>query len=64
MFCLQLAKDSLTQSNIPHGECAICLESFDDCAPFTKTLCYHYFHCHCLAKYACPRARSYCKVTM
>lgn len=42
----------MTVGNRPSGECAICLHGFSDNDAFTKTECYHYFHSHCLARYA------------
>ncbi|KAM4634477.1 E3 ubiquitin-protein ligase RNF25 isoform 2-T2 [Polymixia lowei] len=47
---IEKAKEILTNSNIPHGNCVICLYEFKDEA-FTKTSCYHYFHSHCLGRY-------------
>ncbi|XP_061081277.1 E3 ubiquitin-protein ligase RNF25 isoform X2 [Conger conger] len=49
---IQKAKEILTESNIPHGSCVICLYGFKDGEVFTKTGCYHYFHSHCLGRYA------------
>ncbi|XP_066301437.1 protein starmaker-like [Branchiostoma lanceolatum] len=48
---IEFAKDSLTHNNLPSCECAICLYPFNDMDDFTKTECYHYFHCHCLGRY-------------
>uniref|UniRef100_A0A6P8J5T6 E3 ubiquitin-protein ligase RNF25-like isoform X2 n=1 Tax=Actinia tenebrosa TaxID=6105 RepID=A0A6P8J5T6_ACTTE len=48
---IDYAKDSLTDNNIPSCACAICLSHFQDSHCFTKTECYHYFHCSCLARY-------------
>ncbi|KAI8504871.1 NF-kappaB binding [Branchiostoma belcheri] len=48
---IELAKDSLTHNNLPSCECAICLYPFHEMDDFTKTECYHYFHCHCLGRY-------------
>ncbi|KAI3359952.1 hypothetical protein L3Q82_013851, partial [Scortum barcoo] len=48
---IEKAKEILTESNIPHGNCVICLYGFKDGETFTKTSCYHYFHCHCLGRY-------------
>jgi len=49
---LQHVRESLTSSNIPHGECVICLDEFNaqECA-FTRTSCYHFFHCACVLRY-------------
>ncbi|XP_064172228.1 E3 ubiquitin-protein ligase RNF25 isoform X2 [Anguilla rostrata] len=49
---IQKAKEILTESNIPHGNCVICLYGFKEGEVFTKTSCYHYFHSHCLGRYA------------
>ncbi|XP_069507699.1 E3 ubiquitin-protein ligase RNF25 isoform X3 [Ambystoma mexicanum] len=46
------AKEILTENNIPYGECVICQYGFQANEAFTKTACYHYFHSHCLARYA------------
>lgn len=48
---IEKAKEILTESNIPHGNCVICLYGFKEGETFTKTSCYHYFHCHCLGRY-------------
>uniref|UniRef100_A0A8W8KJC1 E3 ubiquitin-protein ligase RNF25 n=1 Tax=Magallana gigas TaxID=29159 RepID=A0A8W8KJC1_MAGGI len=48
---IELAKEKLTEGNIPHCPCTICYEHFHEGEEFTKTHCYHYFHCHCLAHY-------------
>ncbi|XP_013887888.1 E3 ubiquitin-protein ligase RNF25 [Austrofundulus limnaeus] len=48
---IEKAKELLTESNIPHGSCVICLYGFKEGEMFTKTSCYHYFHSHCLGRY-------------
>uniref|UniRef100_A0A3Q1ERB9 E3 ubiquitin-protein ligase RNF25 n=1 Tax=Acanthochromis polyacanthus TaxID=80966 RepID=A0A3Q1ERB9_9TELE len=48
---IEKAKEILTESNIPHGNCVICLYDFKEGETFTKTSCYHYFHSHCLGRY-------------
>ncbi|CAL9692821.1 unnamed protein product [Knipowitschia caucasica] len=48
---IEKAKEILTESNIPHGNCVICLYDFKEGETLTKTLCYHYFHSHCLGRY-------------
>ncbi|KAL9981644.1 hypothetical protein ACROYT_G010376 [Oculina patagonica] len=48
---IEYAKESLTDNNTPSCACAICLCHFQDNHEFTKTECYHYFHCGCLARY-------------
>ncbi|XP_053706702.1 E3 ubiquitin-protein ligase RNF25 [Synchiropus splendidus] len=49
---IEKAKEFLTESNIPHGNCVICLYGFKQGESFTKTSCYHHFHSHCLGRYA------------
>lgn len=83
LLSFQKGKEILTDNNIPHGQCVICLYGFQvgfsagagvslgrqgrasewaliqnsasvslqEKEAFTKTPCYHYFHCHCLARY-------------
>nr|XP_033800679.1 E3 ubiquitin-protein ligase RNF25 isoform X2 [Geotrypetes seraphini] len=48
---IEKGKDILTDNNIPHGQCVICLYGFQQNEAFIKTSCYHYFHSHCLASY-------------
>ncbi|XP_033748364.1 uncharacterized protein DDB_G0287625-like [Pecten maximus] len=48
---IELAKESLTDGNVPHCPCTICLEHFCEGEEFTRTDCYHYFHQHCLYRY-------------
>ncbi|KAK3576129.1 hypothetical protein CHS0354_043097 [Potamilus streckersoni] len=56
---IELAKESLTEGNIPRCSCVICMEHFQEGNSFTKTHCYHYFHHHCLARYVyhCQKAQ-------
>ena len=46
-----MAKETLTEDNIPHCPCAICMEHFHEGDIFDRTDCYHYFHRHCLGQY-------------
>ncbi|CAL1535198.1 unnamed protein product [Lymnaea stagnalis] len=48
---IEMAKDSLTDGNIPRCPCCVCLEHFDEKDLFHRTACYHYFHAGCLHKY-------------
>lgn len=48
---IEVAKEHLTQENVPCCQCTICLYGFAEGDVFTKTPCYHYFHSHCLARY-------------
>uniref|UniRef100_A0A6M2DJW8 Putative e3 ubiquitin-protein ligase rnf25 copidosoma floridanum n=1 Tax=Xenopsylla cheopis TaxID=163159 RepID=A0A6M2DJW8_XENCH len=46
---IDVIREHLTDSNLPTGQCVICLYGFQEGDLFTKTTCYHYFHSHCLA---------------
>ncbi|XP_063700991.1 E3 ubiquitin-protein ligase RNF25-like [Culicoides brevitarsis] len=46
---IDLIRECLTESNVPTGQCVICLYGFQEGDDFTKTSCYHYLHSHCLA---------------
>lgn len=46
---IDLIREYLTESNVPTGQCVICLYGFQEGDDFTKTSCYHYLHSHCLA---------------
>ncbi|XP_026472675.1 E3 ubiquitin-protein ligase RNF25-like [Ctenocephalides felis] len=46
---IDVIREHLTDSNLPSGQCVICLYGFQEGDLFTKTTCYHYFHSHCLA---------------
>ncbi|XP_062972828.1 E3 ubiquitin-protein ligase RNF25 [Elgaria multicarinata webbii] len=48
---IEKGKEILTDNNIPHGQCVICMYGFQENEAFTKTPCYHYFHSRCLASY-------------
>ncbi|XP_063287023.1 E3 ubiquitin-protein ligase RNF25 [Pelobates fuscus] len=49
---IEKGKEMLTNSNIPHGHCSICLYDFQEGDSLTKTPCFHHFHSHCLGQYA------------
>lgn len=48
---IELIRDNLTESNLPSGQCVICLYGFTEGDVFIKTQCYHHFHSHCLANH-------------
>ncbi|CAL8305237.1 unnamed protein product [Merluccius merluccius] len=58
---IEKAKEILTESNIPHGNCVICLYGFKEGEAFTKTSCYHYFHSHCLGRYVTHSEEEICE---
>ncbi|XP_068633421.1 E3 ubiquitin-protein ligase RNF25 [Battus philenor] len=48
---IELIRENLTESNLPSGQCVICLYGFVEGDVFIKTQCYHHFHSHCLASH-------------
>ncbi|XP_072949452.1 E3 ubiquitin-protein ligase RNF25 [Epargyreus clarus] len=48
---IELVRENITKSNLPSGQCVICLYGFANGDAFIKTQCYHYFHNHCLASH-------------
>ncbi|KAL7292239.1 hypothetical protein TKK_0014187 [Trichogramma kaykai] len=56
---IELVREHLTTSNLPTGQCAVCLYGFRDGDKFTKTECYHHFHSHCLAAHVVASEKSY-----
>ncbi|XP_049873770.1 E3 ubiquitin-protein ligase RNF25 isoform X2 [Pectinophora gossypiella] len=48
---IELIRENLTESNLPSGQCVICLYGFAEGDVFIKTQCYHHFHSHCLANH-------------
>lgn len=56
---LQLIRENLTESNLPSGQCVICLYGFTEGDVFIKTQCYHHFHSHCLANHLIAGRRYY-----
>ncbi|XP_050080644.1 E3 ubiquitin-protein ligase RNF25 [Anopheles maculipalpis] len=56
---IDLIREQLTESNLPSGQCVICLYGFLEGDEFTKTVCYHYLHSHCLACHINASKRNY-----
>ncbi|XP_063972103.1 E3 ubiquitin-protein ligase RNF25 [Diachasmimorpha longicaudata] len=56
---IELVREHLTRSNLPTGQCAVCLYGFRDGDEFTKTECYHHFHSHCLAAHVAAAEKYY-----
>ncbi|XP_008203194.1 E3 ubiquitin-protein ligase RNF25 isoform X1 [Nasonia vitripennis] len=56
---IELVREHLTRSNLPTGQCAVCLYGFREGDEFTKTECYHHFHSHCLAAHVAAAERYY-----
>ncbi|XP_015603273.1 E3 ubiquitin-protein ligase RNF25 isoform X2 [Cephus cinctus] len=56
---IELVREHLTHSNLPTGQCAVCLYGFREGDEFTKTECYHHFHSHCLAAHVAAAERYY-----
>uniref|UniRef100_A0A182WG66 RWD domain-containing protein n=1 Tax=Anopheles minimus TaxID=112268 RepID=A0A182WG66_9DIPT len=56
---IDIIREQLTASNLPSGQCVICLYGFLEGDEFTKTVCYHYLHSHCLACHINASKRNY-----
>ncbi|XP_026327269.1 E3 ubiquitin-protein ligase RNF25 [Hyposmocoma kahamanoa] len=54
-----LIRENLTESNLPSGQCVICLYGFAEGDVFIKTQCYHYFHSRCLASHLIAGKENY-----
>lgn len=48
---IEVIREHLTHSNLPSGQCVVCLYGFQAGDAFTKTACYHHFHSYCLARH-------------
>lgn len=56
---IEVIREHLTNSNLPSGQCVICLYGFQDGDEFTKTVCYHYLHSYCLARHLIASNKNY-----
>lgn len=48
---IDVIREHLTDSNLPSGQCVVCLYGFQEGDAFTKTVCYHHLHSYCLARH-------------
>lgn len=48
---IEVIREHLTHSNLPSGQCVVCLYGFQTGDEFTKTECYHYLHSYCLVRH-------------
>lgn len=48
---IDVIREHLTESNLPTGQCVVCLYGFQEGDAFTKTVCYHHLHSYCLARH-------------
>lgn len=56
---IDVVREHLTHSNVPSGQCVVCLYGFQHGDDFTKTECYHYLHSYCLARHLDASHRNY-----
>lgn len=49
--CIELIRSKLSDFDLPHEACAICLTMMTDRHEVIKTNCYHFYHRDCLASY-------------
>lgn len=56
---IDLIREHLTNSNLPTGQCVVCLYGFQEGDGFTKTMCYHYLHSYCLVRHLSASKKNY-----
>ncbi|XP_030379262.1 E3 ubiquitin-protein ligase RNF25 isoform X2 [Scaptodrosophila lebanonensis] len=56
---IEVVREHLTGSNLPSGQCVICLYGFCEGDEFTRTECFHYLHSYCLARHLNALRRNY-----
>lgn len=56
---IDVIREHLTDSNLPSGQCVVCLYGFQNGDEFTKTECYHYLHSYCLARHLDASKRNF-----
>lgn len=56
---IDVIREHLTESNLPTGQCVVCLYGFQSGDEFTKTDCYHYLHNYCLARHLTASKHNY-----
>ncbi|XP_067629251.1 E3 ubiquitin-protein ligase RNF25 [Eurosta solidaginis] len=56
---IEVVREHLTGSNLPSGQCVICLYGFSDGDEFTRTECFHYLHSYCLGRHLSALRRTY-----
>lgn len=56
---IEVVREHLTSSNMPSGQCVVCLYGFQEGDEFTKTECYHFLHSYCLARHIIASRKNY-----
>ncbi|EDW47779.1 E3 ubiquitin-protein ligase RNF25 isoform X2 [Drosophila sechellia] len=56
---IEVVREHLSGSNLPSGQCVVCLYGFADGDEFTRTECFHYLHSYCLARHLNALRRNY-----
>ena len=56
---IELAREFLTERNVPVCQCIICLNNIQEEDHFLKTECLHFFHKHCLGRYITSSQRGF-----
>ncbi|XP_013113046.1 E3 ubiquitin-protein ligase RNF25 [Stomoxys calcitrans] len=56
---IEVVREHLTGSNLPSGQCVVCLYGFCDGDEFTRTDCFHYLHSYCLGRHLNALRRNY-----
>ncbi|KAL9919235.1 E3 ubiquitin-protein ligase RNF25 [Glossina fuscipes fuscipes] len=56
---IEVVREHLSGSNLPSGQCVVCLYGFCDGDEFTRTECFHYLHSYCLGRHLNAMRRNY-----
>ena len=56
---IEVIREHLAGSNLPSGQCVVCLYGFQEGDEFTKTECYHYLHSFCLSRHLSASKRNW-----
>ncbi|KAL5287958.1 RNF25 family protein [Megaselia abdita] len=56
---IEVIREQMTQSNLPSGQCVVCLYGFEEGDEFTKTSCFHYLHSYCLARHLAASKKNF-----
>lgn len=56
---IDIIRERLTDSNLPSGQCVVCLYGFQEGDSFAKTECYHHLHSYCLARHLNASRKNY-----
>lgn len=56
---IEVIREHLSGSNLPSGQCVVCLYAFREGDQVAKTECYHYLHSYCLYRHLRAARKNY-----